>query len=192
MNVLVVIGHPNSGSFCHAIAEAAVQQLEGDGHEVVFHDLCAEGFDPLLPHAEIPRDATPTPEIQRHCDELRAADGVLVVHPNWWAQPPAILKGWVDRVFRQGVAYDFGEGGSIRGYLGEKTALVITTSNTPRDVELERYGDPLQNLWQTCIFDFCGIGRFERRNFESIVMSTLEQRRQWLAEVRQLVSRSFP
>lgn len=191
MNVLVVIGHQNPGSFCHAIVETAVEQLESAGHEVVFHDLYAEGFDPLLPHREIPRDATPSAEVQRHCAELRAADGILVVHPNWWAQPPAILKGWVDRVFRQGVAYDFGEGGRIEGHLGGKTALVITTSNTPRDVELAQYGDPLQNLWETCIFGFCGIGRFERRNFESIVMSTLEQRRGWLDEVRRLVQRSF-
>ena len=63
------------------------------------------------------------------------ADGLIVVHPNWWSQPPAILKGWMDRVLRQGVAYEFGEGGAVIGLLEGKTALVLTTSNTPREPE---------------------------------------------------------
>jgi putative NADPH-quinone reductase len=191
MKVLVVIGHQNPGSYCHAIAAAAVEELKAAGHEVVFHDLYQERFDPILPHAEVPKDAVPAPEIARHCAELREADGFVVVHPNWWGQPPAMLKGWIDRVFRQGVVYEFGEDGSVTGHLAGKTAVVLTTSNTPRDAELELFGDPLQNLWERCIFGFCGVEAFERRNFESIVLSTLEQRKAWLEEVRAIVRRRF-
>lgn len=192
MNVLVVIGHQNRGSFNHAIAAAAVEELEAAGHEVTYHDLYAEGFDPILPHSEIPKQAELEPIVRRHCEELRAADGYIVVHPNWWAMPPAMLKGWIDRVFRQGVAYEFGEGGTINGFLTGKTALVITTSNTPRDMELKLFGDPLENLWKNCIFGFCGLANFLRRNFESIVLSTPEQRQGWLEEVRRLVRERFP
>jgi len=191
MKVLVVLGHQNPGSFCHAITQTAVAALEAGGHDVIVHDLYAERFDPILPHAEIPKDAPQSPLIQRHCDEVRAAGGYVVVHPNWWAQPPAILKGWLDRVFRQGVTYEFGPGGAVIGHLKGKRALVFTTSNTPRDVELALYGDPLENLWKTCIFGFCGIEDFTRRNFESIVMSTPDQRRQWLAEVQQITRSRF-
>ena len=84
-----------------------VEQLRAAGHEVVFHDLYQEGFDAILPDAEIPKGATLDPVVQRHCRDVSQADGYLIVHPNWWAMPPAILKGWLDRVLRQGVAYEF-------------------------------------------------------------------------------------
>ena len=192
MRILVILGHQKAGSFCHAIAQTAVEVLRAGGHDVVYHDLYAERFDPILLHEEIPKDAPQNPVVRRHCEEVRAADGYVVVHPNWWAQPPAILKGWLDRVFRQGVAYEFGAGGAVIEHLAGKRAVVFTTSNTPRDVELAVFGDPLENLWKTCIFGFCGARDFYRRNFESVVMSTPEQRAKWLAEVRQIIARRFP
>ena len=127
---------------------------------------------------------------RRPFEEVTAADGYVVVHPNWWAQPPAILKGWLDRVLRQGVAYRFGPQGVVELLAGKR--LVITTSNTPRDDELRLFGDPLENLWKNCVFGFCGVKDFVRRNFESIILSTPEQRRGWLAEVRRLVAKRFP
>ena len=191
MKVLAIIGHQQKGSFCHAIAQAAVEELKSAGHEVIYHDLYEEQFDPILPHDEISKDSRRGPTVEKHCDELTAADGFLVVHPNWWAMPPAILKGWIDRVFCQGVAYEFGQAGAVIGHLKGKKAVVFTTSNTPRDVEMQLFGDPLENLWKNCIFGFSGLTDFYRRNFESIVLSTLDERRQWLEEVRQTVRERF-
>jgi NAD(P)H dehydrogenase (quinone) len=190
MKVLVILGHQRPGSFCHAIAQAAVEELKAAGHEVVFHDLYAEGFDPILPEAEIPKNAPLGPAIERHCREVSEAQGYIVVHPNWWAMPPAVLKGWIDRVFRQGVTYAFGPQGVI-GFLKGRTAVVFSTSNTPRADELRLYGDPLENLWKACIFGLCGVEDFYRRNFEPIIMSTPDERAQWLAEVRETVRQRF-
>ncbi len=190
MKVLLVVANPNPGSFCHAIAHTAQDQLQKLGHHVVFRDLYAERFDPLLPYAEIPKEAPLDPILQRYCQEVAQADGFVVVHPNWWSMPPAILKGWIDRVLRQGVAYDFTQEG-LRGLLQGRRAVVFTTSNTPRDVELSLFGDPLENLWKTCIFGFCGLENFYRRNFEPIVESTLQQRQTWLEEVRQIIQQRF-
>ena len=186
MKILIILGHQRPGSFCHAIAQTATQELRAAGHEVIYHDLYAEGFDPILPNAEIPREADLPATIARHCREVLQADAYVVVHPNWWAMPPAILKGWLDRVFRQGVVYEFGPQGVV-GKLKGKRAIVFTTSNTPREDELRLFGDPLENLWKTCVFGFCGVEDFYRRNFESIVMSTPQQRAGWLEEVRQIV-----
>jgi putative NADPH-quinone reductase len=191
MKVIVIVGHQRKGSFCHAIAETAVEQLQAARHEVIYHDLYEEKFDPILPHEEIPNDAELDPVVKRHCDEVLAADGYVIVHPNWWGMPPAILKGWVDRVIRQGTMYEFGPQGVIR-HLQGKRALVITTSNTPREDELSLFGDPLENLWKACIFNFVGVEDFHRRNFESIILSTPQQRQAWLAEVRQTVKDRFP
>jgi len=190
VKILLILGHQHPGSFNHAIALAAMDELRELGHEVIYHDLYAEGFDPVLPHEEIPKDAPKDAVIERHCEEVRAAGGYVVVHPNWWAMPPAILKGWIDRVLCQGVAYDFGDGGVI-GRLKGKRAVIFTTSNTPRDVELKVFGDPLENLWKTCIFGFCGVDDFCRRNFESIILSTADQRKEWLEEVRRIIRQRF-
>src|SRR5512136_2030317 len=196
MNIVVVVGHPDTGSFNHAIAKTTVETLQRHGHTVIFHDLYAEGFDPLLPAAEIPKDASLEPMIAQHCAEIAAADGIVVVHPNWWGQPPAILKGWVDRVFRPGVAYRFLEGDSGEGVplglLKAKAALVFNTSNTPEVRELRAFGDPLETLWKNCIFRLCGVETFYRKMFSTVVTSSAEQRATWLREVEAIVSQYFP
>ncbi len=196
MRVSVIIGHPDPGSFNHAIAEAAVEQLLQNGHDVTVHDLYAERFDPILPGPEIPKGAALDPAIKNHCDEIAAADGIVIVHPNWWGQPPAILKGWVDRVIRPGVAYEFIEGdggeGVPVGLLKAKCALVFNTANTPEEREMEAFGDPLEMLWKRCVFGLCGVTDVRRRTFSVVVTSTPEERRAWLAEVREMVARRFP
>lgn len=196
MNILVILGHPAKGSFNHAIADAVIEQLKEYEHEIVFHDLYEERFDPILPAEEIPQSASLDPVIEQHCREIAEADGIIVIHPNWWGQPPAILKGWIDRIVRPGVAYRFDEGDSGEGVPGgllkAKVALVFTTSNTPPKREQKVFGDPLEKLWGDCVFGLCGVGIFHRKNFEVIVTSSMEQRKSWLKEVRQIVDRFFP
>ncbi|MFP4475455.1 MAG: NAD(P)H-dependent oxidoreductase [Desulfatibacillaceae bacterium] len=184
MRISVILGHPNPGSFNHAIADTVVEALKRDGHDVRFHDLYAESFDPVLPEHEIPRDGQVEPDVNRHCEELAAADGIIIVHPNWWGMPPAIMKGWIDRVLRPGKCYEFVEGdkgeGVPRGLLKAGTAVVFNTSNTFPDREREVFGDPLELLWKNCIFSLCGVPGFVRRTYSVIVTSTVEQRREWL------------
>ena len=196
MKISLILAHPRQGSFNHAIAETAAQALRNSGHAVTVHDLYAENFDPVLPSGEIARDA-PLPDIiGLHCAEIAAADGIIIVHPDWWGMPPAILKGWIDRVLRPGVAYRFAEAdsgeGIPAGLLKAGAALVFNTSNTPRQREIEVFGDPLERLWKDCIFVFCGVPVVQRRMFGVVVTSTDVQRRAWLDEVRRLVSETFP
>lgn len=198
MNISVILAHPLPGSFNHAIAEATVAQLLHNRHAVHFHDLYQEGFDPLLPGMEIPADppvALP-PALAAQCEEIAAADGIVIVHPNWWGQPPAILKGWVDRVIRPGVAYSFLDGdsgeGVPAGLLKARTALVFNTSNTPVERETSAFGDPLELIWKRCVFGLCGVGDVRRVNFSVVVTSDRVQRENWLARVRELVDNCYP
>jgi len=196
MKISVILAHPNKKSFNHAIAATATETLKQNGHEVFFHDLYEEKFDPILPAEEISRDASLPSQIKKHCDEISSADGVVIIHPNWWGQPPAILKGWVDRVIRPGVAYEFlendkGEGVPC-GLLKVKSAVVFNTSNTETEREKNIFGDPLETIWKNCIFDLCGIKSSYRRMFNIIVTSSEEQRKAWLQEVRQIMNKYFP
>ena len=196
MNVLVILGHPQPGSFNHAIAATAMRTLARNGHTTWYHDLYAEQFDPILPASEIPKEAALDATIQQHCDEIAQAEGIIVIHPNWWGQPPAIFKGWIDRVIRPGVAYEFLEGDSGEGVpvglLKAQTVLVFNTANTPEQRENEVFGDPLQLLWKNCVFDLCGVPTFYRRMYRVIVTSTLEQRHGWLHDVEKAMDRFFP
>ena len=195
MNVLLILAHPRPGSFNHALAHAVRETLSAAGHRVVFRDLHAEGFDPVIPAGESARAAILPAAVAAHCADLAAADGIAIVHPNWWGQPPASLKGWIDRVVRPGVAYEFLEGdsgeGVPRGLLKARTAVVLNTSNTAAEREREVFGDPLETLWRNCVFGLCGVTDFRRRTFGVVVTSTAEQRREWLAEAQALVGRAF-
>ena len=193
MKVLVIVAHPNQGSFNHAIASSAISKLRENGHEIVFHDLYVEKFDPMLPVSEFPEGAELTPELEAHCADLTSADGIVIVHPNWWGQLPAVLKGWVDRVFRPGVTYQPVEGEALAyGLLKTKSAVVFTTSDTPYDREMEQFGDPLDTIWKNCIFGFCGLDNVYRENFAIVVISTPEQRAQWLDRVQEVVEDHYP
>jgi NAD(P)H dehydrogenase (quinone) len=193
VKVSVILAHPKKGSFNHAVANAVVNEIVANGHTVFFHDLYEEKFDPILPTAEIARDAFLPSDIQAHCREISQVDGIVIIHPNWWGQPPAILKGWIDRVFRPGVAYEFIEEdkgvGIPNGLLKAKFALVFNTSNTPTEREKSVFGDPLEALWRKCIFELCGVTNFYRRMFNIIVISSERERESWLTESREIVKK---
>ena len=145
MNVSIILAHPNPGSFNYAIAAAA------DGHGVALHDLCAEQFPALLTAAELTKHAALEPVVAAHCREIAAADGILIVHPNWWGMPPAILKGWIDRVLRMEVAYRFvandqGEGVPV-GLLKAKSGHGIQHRQHAGGPQRAR---PLAIRWKRC------------------------------------------
>ena len=191
MKVLLILGHPKPNSFNHAIAELSTKVLKELGHEVVFRDLYQEHFDPVMPADEENMPDEQLPEfLQDHLRNFKEADGIVIVHPNWWGGPPAILRGWVDRVVRTNSCYRFTKDGVV-SFVGGKTVQVFSTSNTPREVEMNVYGDPIENFWKVVVFGLLGTQSFERRNFESVVVSTPEERQNWLAEVEATLKRRF-
>jgi putative NADPH-quinone reductase len=192
MKILLIFGHPKPNSLNHAIAEKSVNVLKAMGHDVVFHDLYREHFDPVLPADEetLPDDLLPE-YLQEHIRHFKEADGVVFVHPNWWGGPPAIVRGWIDRVIRTGSCYNFTKDGIV-SHVGGKIVQIFSTSNTPRDVELNVFGDPIENFWKVIVFGLLGSKSFERRNFEPVVLSTPADRQEWFAEVESILKRRFP
>lgn len=195
MNISIILAHPSKNSFNHAIAKACSRTLKELGHAVKLHDLYKENFDPILPAEEILRDGEINEIIQKHCKEISQCNGIIVIHPNWWGQPPAILKGWIDRVLKHGVAYEFKEGqveGVPVGLLKAKAGIVFNTSNTSAEREDNIFLDPLETIWKNCIFYLCGINIFHRKMFRIMVTSTKEEREMWLQEVAETMIRYFP
>lgn len=192
MNVLIILGHPNSGSFNHALAETCKIQLEEYGHTVVFHDLYKEQFNPVLSTLNHSNDN----DIEQHSFDLVNSDGIIIIHPNWWGQPPAIVKGWLDRVFLPEVAYELvldDDGKYVsKGLLNAQVAIVLNTSNTPDELEEELFKDPLETIWKNRVFKFCGVPNFKRINFRVMKDSDFNQRTIWLSDIQQLIGKYFP
>jgi NAD(P)H dehydrogenase (quinone) len=76
--------------------------------------------------------------------------------------------------------------------LRARAALIFNTSNTPKEREEAVFGDPLDAIWKKCIFDLCGVKTVHREMFQVVVTSTESDRKEWLSEVRELVTRYFP
>lgn len=184
----VILAHPYEKSFNHAIFAAATAALRARGISVFAHDLYAEGFDPVLTRAELGKEETQDPLAARYIRELVESDLLVFIHPNWWGQPPAIMKGYIDRVFRPPYAYDYDEGAAgsteIARKLVGKIGIVFNTSNTEEVRENEYFHDPLEHEWLKCVFGFCGIERCSRRMFRVVAQSGAEERARWLEMVR--------
>lgn len=149
MNVLLVYAHPEPASFNGALKDLAVEVLTGAGHSVEVSDLYAMGFDPVtgpgdflerarqdLFHLQTEqRHATATgtfvPEIQAEMDKLLRADFLIFQFPLWWVGPPAILKGWVDRVLAAGFSYGGGRLYDEGIFRGKRAMLSLTTGSGP-------------------------------------------------------------
>src|SRR5467141_834530 len=114
MRVLVLYAHPLGQSFAAALHQRVLAALRSGGHQVDDCDLYAEGFDPVLSPAERRDYNTPSPELSgvaSHVARLQAAGALVLCFPTWWYGMPAILKGYFDRVWAQGVAFHLPEGG---------------------------------------------------------------------------------
>lgn len=153
MNVLIVFAHPEPRSLNASLRDIAIEELEAQGHTVQVSDLYAMGWtsevdrpdfpaldadDRLMP-AGASRDAfkggTLTEDVKAEIDKLLWADTLILQFPLWWYAMPAILKGWVDRVYAYGFAYGVGEHSDKRwgdrfgeGRLSGKRAMLIVTA----------------------------------------------------------------
>ena len=132
MNVLVVHCHPDPLSFVAALRERVVETLRAKGHAVRERDLYAEGFDPEFSAAEHARHLQPgvDPDLIGHTDDLQWCETLVLVYPTWWSAQPAMLKGWFDRVWVRGVAWELPEDSArIRPLLRNVRRIVAVTTH---------------------------------------------------------------
>jgi putative NADPH-quinone reductase len=108
MRTLLVICHPDPASFTAAVAERAVAAIKRRGDETRVTDLYGEGFDPLFTAAERRRHHEPgtDPAVARHAEDLQWCQRLVLVYPTWWCGQPAMMKGWIERVWVRDVAFD--------------------------------------------------------------------------------------
>lgn len=189
MNVMIVYAHPNPGSFNAAIAATVREEAEKKGAKVKFRDLYAMNWDPILKDSDFEayQSGNLPADIKTEQEDLRLADAVIMVAPVWWTGVPAILKGYIDRVFSNGFAFEYTATGP-RGLLTGKKGLLITTSGA--DERTARQGTMLETIRRAAVnsvFGFCGFDLYQYKNFFGVPRSTDQQRADMLGELRQYI-----
>jgi NAD(P)H dehydrogenase (quinone) len=182
MNVLVVYAHPNPESFNHAVLETFVQGLQSKGHEPEILDLYAQGFDPLLSAVDLASfQSGETPvDIQAQQAKVARAEGLAFIFPIWWSSMPAILKGWIDRVFSLGFAYAIEEEGPV-GLLKQQKALLITTAGGDQAFfDHSGIQKAIQMTIDLGVFSFTGIPKVQHEFFYNVVQADPATRESYL------------
>ncbi len=191
MRIVEILCNPRPGSYNLALAAGAREKLVQLGHEVILHDLYREGFDPVLSAPELARSYSLDGLVQIHSQDIAAADGLIIFHPDWWGQPPALMKGWIDRVFRQGVAYDLeGDDFSEKSWkplLTGKKGLVFCTS----DEHGQDGQGMLERLWTDVILGRCGMTA-QCHVLRDLRRTDPAQRRAWMDSMNAIIEESFP
>jgi putative NADPH-quinone reductase len=167
MKCLLVTAHPLPDSLCAHLAGRAEAALRAAGHEVTREDLYASGFNPVLSAEERRAYYAPVYDAARVAGEvarLTQADALVLVFPTWWFAFPAMLKGWFDRVWAPGIAYDHAADlGAIRPRLEKlRRVLAVTTLGAPGWVDWLVMRRPVQRVLKIAILGTCARhARFE-------------------------------
>ncbi len=170
MKVLVVIAHPNPESFNHAILDSFTKGLQEGGHTFDVLDLYIEKFDPCFGMADFApyTGGELSADVVAQQERIKNADAIAFIYPIWWYSYPAILKGWFDRVFTLGFAFDFGEQGLV-GLLTDKKVLMINTTMGPEESYTgSGIGDAMKKLPSTDFQLVCGVPELEFITFYAV------------------------
>ena len=196
MKHLIVVAHPAENSFTMALTRTYAAELEKLGHSQRTFDLYRAGFDPVFrAHELAPVDADhpASADVARAQDDIRAADVLTVLYPLWWLTMPAMMKGYIDRVFARGFAYESRDG-VVHGLLSGKKAILITLSGAPLPLLIKSGNwNAVQVLQDTHIFRSAGFELLEHLHFDQVVPQLSRAiAQQHMARVRTCAQRHFP
>ena len=161
MHVLVIYCHPVAESFAAAAHATVLQALAGGGHEVTDVDLYAEGFDPVMNRQErldYENTARNQRPVRKYDAQLAAAEALVLVYPAWWHGMPAMLKGYFDRVWLPGVAFDVTPDGRVLTERLQrlKRIVVVTTYGGSWWLECIALGNPARKIVSRAVRALCG------------------------------------
>jgi len=185
--ILVILGHPDSGSFCGALADAYEAGAKGAGHEVQRLSLGELAFDPVL-HKGYAEIQPLEPDLLHAQEAITDAEHLVFVYPVWWGAPPALLKGFFDRAFLPGYAFRFRDASTTSWdrLLSKRSARLIVTMDTPPWYYRWVYRQPGHNQMKRTILDFCGIRPVSVSTLGPLKSSSAGERSRWLDNARNL------
>ncbi len=181
--VLIINGHPDKNSFCNSLAERYKRGADLSGVKCTITNLTDLEFSPILKYGY--REKTELePDLKKVWDLIIEADHLVFVYPNWWGTYPALLKGFIDRLFLPGFAFEYQAKDSFpKKLLTGKTARLIVTTDTPNWYYRLIYRAPGHNSMKKSILGFCGINPVKITTLVYVKKSTDTQRKAWLEKI---------
>jgi len=186
MKNLIIYAHPNSASLNHFFKQTVVESLEKKGEEVIVRDLNEINFNPVLSLEDMQgqRMGKVADEIKTEQDFISWADQIIFIYPIWWTGMPAIMKGFIDRVFSYGFAYRYDQGVQ-KGLLTGKKAIIIN-SHGKSNAEYEAMGmdKALALTSDIGIFTYCGLEIQKHFYFDKADRASAESIEGWENEIK--------
>lgn len=184
--IAIINGHPNKDSFNFGVAAAYKEGAAESGAEIKEIVIANLNFNPNLQFGYQKRMEL-EPDLLNAWDIIRWADHLVWVHPVWWGGFPALMKGFIDRLFLPGFAYKYRENSVWWDKLLKgKTAHIITTLDQPGWYYRLMYGRPSVNQLKRSTLEFCGIKPVKVTYIGIVRDSKEDQRRKWLGKVKEL------
>lgn len=191
MKQLIVFCHPNQMSFCSAIMQKVVETYQSIGDEIVIRDLYKLGFDPILKGKDFEalKSGNLPEDIRTEQNYIRQSDIVTFIYPIWWTGLPALLKGYIDRIFLYGFAYALDENMNVQPLLKGKKAIIINTSGAPNEYYDEiGMTKALEMTTDKGIFEFCGFEVLLHKIFGAVPYVDDNTRKGMLEEIPVLIN----
>jgi len=189
MQYLIIYVHPNPASFNHAILETISEELNKKNKNYKVRDLYKIGFNPVLSARElsaIQKGDVPK-DIKKEQNYISKADTLIFISPIWWSAMPAMLKGYIDRVFSLKFAYDITEEGVAGLLQGKKVFIVSTTGASKEDYEKMGAFKMMNMSMDMAIFRFSGMKVIGHKYLSAVPYVSQQERKKMLKELRLLV-----
>lgn len=185
-NILVILGHPDSKSLDGALAEAYAKGAESAGADVRVLKLGELAFDPIR-RSGFGKTLELEPALVKAQELITWANHIVFVYPNWWGSMPALMKGFFDRAFTSGFAFNYRKESPMWDKLLKgRTAHLIVTMDTPSWFYRWIWHRPGHHQMKSTILGFCGIKVTGITEFAPVTGSSQEQREGWIEKVKQL------
>lgn len=167
MNFLVVLANPKPKCFTRDICALYCEEVQKRGHQVVLRDLYTMNFNPVASAEDITGNlrGQVAPDVQAEQDHVRRADVITLIHPIWWIDRPAILKGYIDRVFALGFAYGYANNSEAGTMRGKKGVIISNAGSTQEDFDATGKMQAIRTAQDKYTMEFCDIAMLGHLHF---------------------------
>ena len=199
MKTLIIYYHPHEGSLCSSVRHAVLSGLVTTEQKYMLIDLGLDEFNPVMSSKDLyafvqggknpdtwPEDVDPM--VISYVEKMLWAEHIVMIFPIWWMTMPAMIKGFVDKVFFPGMVYKM-EGGQLVSKLHNLLQVtIITTMNTPAAIYNEIFGNPLEGSLIKGTFNKIGIREICWIGLDMVKQATEKERRKWLDEIEHKIT----
>lgn len=192
MKNLIVYAHPNSGSLNHFFKQTVLESLQESGEEIAIRDLNEINFNPVLSLEDMngQRMGTVADDVKTEQDFITWADRIIFIYPIWWTGMPAIMKGYIDRVFSYGFAYRYDQGIQKGLLTGKKTIIINSHGKSNAEYEAMGMDKALALTSDTGIFTYSGLEIQQHFYFDKADRASADNISDWESQIQTILSLS--